>query len=257
MKRKRIMRRKKGRVLITAGCLLLLSAGLLTAYNLYDEQRATQQAQEAFDQLEMLVLPQRQQFAPVGQQFAPIEVELQLPEFAQQPVQVVTAALPEVERVEADEIVVIPEVEIPDYVLNPKMEMPVVRYENEEYIGLLEIPALGLKLPIMSEWSYSRLKKSPCRYTGSAYLDNLVLSAHNYESHFGRLKELDEGERIVFTDTDGNRFNYEVVFIETLKPTAIRAMTSSEYDLTLFTCTVGGKSRVTVRCDRVEDGWTW
>lgn len=29
-------------------------------------------------------------------------------------------------------------------------------------------------------------------------------------------------------------------------------MTSGHWDLTLFTCTVGGASRVTLRCDRVE-----
>ena len=29
-------------------------------------------------------------------------------------------------------------------------------------------------------------------------------------------------------------------------------MTAGDFDLTLFTCTYGGKSRVTLRCDRVE-----
>ena len=34
--------------------------------------------------------------------------------------------------------------------------------------------------------------------------------------------------------------------------TAVEEMTAGEYDLTLFTCTYGGQSRVTVRCDREE-----
>lgn len=50
----------------------------------------------------------------------------------------------------------------------------------------------------------------------------------------------------------GNVFRYEVAESETLMPAAIQEMTGSGYDLTLFTCTVGGKSRFTVRCDRVE-----
>jgi len=41
--------------------------------------------------------------------------------------------------------------------------------------------------------------------------------------------------------------------VETLMPTDIKEMTSGEFDLTLFTCTVGGQYRVTVRCDRVDE----
>ena len=55
---------------------------------------------------------------------------------------------------------------------------------------------------------------------------------------------------------DGNRFAYQVVVRETLEPTAIDEMQSEEdgaWDLTLFTCTIGGQSRVTVRCVQVEE----
>jgi len=41
--------------------------------------------------------------------------------------------------------------------------------------------------------------------------------------------------------------------VETLQPTAVEEMCSGDWDLTLFTCTLGGKFRVTVRCDRVEE----
>ena len=51
---------------------------------------------------------------------------------------------------------------------------------------------------------------------------------------------------------DGNVFRYEVVELETLMPTAIEEMTSGDWDLTLFTCTIGGGSRVTVRCELAE-----
>lgn len=45
---------------------------------------------------------------------------------------------------------------------------------------------------------------------------------------------------------------YEVIEIVILSPTDVTAMIESEYDLTLFTCTVGGEYRVTVRCNRYE-----
>ena len=46
--------------------------------------------------------------------------------------------------------------------------------------------------------------------------------------------------------------SYEVVEVDILNPTAIEEMTDSGFDLTLFTCTYGGQSRVTVRCNTVS-----
>ena len=141
--------------------------------------------------------------------------------------------------------------EIPDYILNPDMEMPVETIDGRDFIGTLEIPSLNLNLPIISQWSYGNLRVAPCRYDGSAYKNNMILAAHNYPSHFGNLKYLKEGEYVIFTDADGNKFTYTAVVRETLMPTAVNEMLSKEeddWDLTLFTCTVGGRSRVVVRC---------
>lgn len=151
---------------------------------------------------------------------------------------------------------VLREGEIPDYILNPDMEMPVETIDGLDYIGTLEIPSLDLVLPVLSEWNYPNLRVAPCRYVGSAYQGNLIIAAHNYPSHFGNLKHLQEGEIVRFTDVDGNRFTYKVVVRETLEPAAIEEMQSEEegaWDLTLFTCTIGGQSRVTVRCVQVEE----
>lgn len=139
--------------------------------------------------------------------------------------------------------------EVPDYQLNPNMEMPTITIDGLEYIGVLSVPTRDLNLPIISNWSYPNLKKSPCRYSGSVYTNNLVLAAHNYSSHFGNLKKFNIGEEVVFTDVDGNAFHYRVAELETLQPTAVEQMKSGNWDLTLFTCTVGGSYRVTVRCE--------
>lgn len=141
---------------------------------------------------------------------------------------------------------------IPDYVLFPEMEMPVRKIGERYYIGILEIPTLGLTLPVTEEWSYPNLKTSPCRYAGSAYLDNFVIAAHNYNSHFGKIHNLYPGEQILFTDVDGNQFRYEVRDIEVMQPTEIAEMTSGEYALTLFTCTYDGRSRVALRCEKIN-----
>ncbi len=140
--------------------------------------------------------------------------------------------------------------EIPDYVLNPDMDMPAAKIDDKRYIGILEIPYLGLELPVAGELSYPNLRKSPCRYKGSAYTDDMIIAAHNYQSNFGRLKNLHPGSSVRFIDIDGNIFDYTTIQTETLNSTAVEEMDAGDWDLTLFTCTIGGKTRVTVRCIR-------
>ena len=143
---------------------------------------------------------------------------------------------------------------IPDYLLDPNREMPTVEVNGHRYIGTLEIPAIDLDLPIQSTWSYPQMKVSPCRYTGSVYLGSLVICGHNYVTHFGRLKNLQPGDEVIFTDADDNVFRYEAVEMATLQPTAIEEMTTEgDWDLTLFTCTLGGKARLTVRCISLDE----
>ena len=140
----------------------------------------------------------------------------------------------------------------PDYLRFPDMEMPMVAVEEQKYIGTLQIPRLGLELPVISEWSEEALKTAPCRYQGSAYSGRLIVMAHNYDSHFGRLHKLRPEDDVSFTDIEGNLFTYEVVDLEEIPGTDVESMLAGEWDLTLFTCTYGGQKRVTVRCVSVE-----
>ena len=131
-------------------------------------------------------------------------------------------------------------------------ELPVVELDGYEYVGYVEIPALEVELPVMADWDYDRLKIAPCRQFGSSRTDDLVIAAHNYQTHFGRLKELQEGDTVRFTDMEGIVNTYAVSKCETLQPTEVDAVQNSGYDLVLYTCTLGGRTRVTVFCDRVE-----
>ena len=131
-------------------------------------------------------------------------------------------------------------------------ELPVVEIDGNEYVGEISIPAIGIDLPVMSEWSYPRLKIAPCRQFGSSRTDDLVIAAHNYESHFGKLSSLSEGDSVIFTDMDGIVNNYVVSKIEVLDPHSVEEVEHSGYALVLYTCTYGGKTRVTVFCERAS-----
>ena len=149
---------------------------------------------------------------------------------------------------------------IPDYLLNPDMDMPEYTLKSlgdVACIGILEIPALNLELPVISSWSYSSLRLAPCRYSGSAYKGDLVIAARNYQSHFGGLRTLPEGSEVFFTDAVGNRFSYYVAVTEALTPWSVDDMTSGEWPLTLFTCTLDSQNRVTVRCEYSEAMENW
>lgn len=211
--------KRKGTKMIVLGLLLVAAALLITVQNLWESRQAENNALELVDRLDDIISSLYSE--NVEETFFTGEVML--------------------------------EEMIPDYILNPDMEMPTESIDGNEYIGILGIGSLGLRLPVMSGWSYLKLKTAPCRYAGSVYTGNLVIAAHNYTSHFGKLKNLHIGDEITFTDMDGNCFCYEVLELEILMSTAIDEMISGDWDMTLFTCSIGGKNRVAARCVLVEE----
>lgn len=212
---------KKGNLFTGLGLLLIVAALFLTGYNLWDDYRAGRTSQEVVEEVVQLI--------------------------SEESVEATESALSIIEETQTAEKV------IPKYVNDPMMEMPEKEINGQMYIGVVEIPKLELELPIISEWNDERLKISPCRYVGSAYLNNLILSGHSYKNHFRYIRKLTEGDRVIFTDMDGNRFVYEVILQDVIMAEDVEGMLAGEWDLTLFTCTPGGKSRNTVRCQLVEE----
>lgn len=139
----------------------------------------------------------------------------------------------------------------------PDMKMPTTEVNGYNYIGILEIPELNIKLPVMEDWDYNKLNISPCCYYGTAYKNDLVIAGHNYYSHFGGLSQLSIGSDVIFTDIDGNTFNYNVLWTEIIQPDQsdqmIEEKNNDQWDLTLFTCTISGSTRYTVRCAKSND----
>lgn len=209
------MRKKISIVCMTLGVLLLAAAISLAVYNRYEENRAAEASER--------VLPLLRQAIEANSHAEPPKPENITPGPAE----------PE------------PEETAPD-------RMTVVEIDGYGYIGYLSIPALELELPVMSEWDYTRLKTAPCRYYGSVKTDNMVIAAHNYSRHFGRLSQLKPGDTVRFTDMEGVVYDYTVGTLETLPPTATEEMIQGDWALSLYTCTYGGKKRVTVRCEHAE-----
>ena len=204
------MAQKIGKICMVLGALLILGSVALLGYNQWDANRADQASQEALGKLEETLNET-------------------------------------ITEQQAESVVLQPE-------LDPEQEMTATEIDGWEYIGYLSIPSIGRELPVMSQWSYAGLKVAPGRYSGSTYADNMVVCAHNYAKHFSPIKWLALGTEVYFTDMDGLRWSYEVTNVETIQPTDIEKMITADdqddWDLTLFTCTTGGRARCAVRCKR-------
>lgn len=129
----------------------------------------------------------------------------------------------------------------------------VLNISGYDYIGVINIPSLNIKLPIMRETDYDRLAISPCKYYGNITTNDLVLCAHDYVNQFGKISNLKEDDIVIITDVLGNNYVYKVVLTEELNPTDITNMIDSPFDLTLYTCSYGALKRITVRCNRIYD----
>ena len=207
------------------GLLLGAAALFLAVYTLWGEYQAKVQAEAALnlvaEYIEVGVITETEQSA-----------------------EVVTETEPE-------------EVPVPEFLHDPTMEMPEELIDGQRYIGVVEIPDLGLTLPIISEWSDAKLKISPCRYVGSAYTNDMILSGHSYVNHFRYIRKLERGAEIIFTDMAGTRFVYEVSDTEVIDASGVERMLSGEWDMSLFTCTTNGSARHTVRCKLVPEKNSW
>ena len=164
-----------------------------------------------------------------------------------------TAAVTLVEEIQSSQVEILEVEDTTPAAQEKGQTVQVAELDGAYYMGVLTIPKLERLLPVQSDWSMSKLQKTPCRYSGSVAEGELVIAAHNYKKHFGGLASLSQGDSIVFTDLAGNQTFYEVEEIYTVEATDIEGMVNSGYDLSLFTCNYGGKARVTVRCMRTVE----
>ena len=124
--------------------------------------------------------------------------------------------------------------------------------DGEFYIGMLTIPKLGLELPVTRDYSEANMGIAPSRWKGTLAGRDLMICGHNYSGFFLDLDKLGAGDQIIFTNLRGRQFFFTVGWTEIVSGWDTSAMLSGSdsWDLTVFTCTWSGWSRVTVRAVR-------
>lgn len=206
-----------GTVCVVLGVILILSALVVIAFNLWQEDMSGANADLAMEQLLVQMPEDTVPATPDLPQLPPV-----LPEKGE------------------------PFVE-PEFRL-----MPEIQVDGISYVGYLSIPALKLELPVISESTEENLEIAPCRFFGTVYQKNFVIGGHRYRRHFRKLSTLGYGERLSFTDVEGKVYIYEVAECEVLEPNEAEYLCTGDWDLSLFTCTPGGMTRVVLRCLRVN-----
>lgn len=216
--------------MILVGVLLVLASVGLVSYNTYDSARAGMESDRVLDELEDLI------------QRNPIPVPTHI--------QYIDVDADGNESVRDELVYVSPD----DETQTVGQTIPTVQVDEWKYIGVLQIPSLRLTLPVLHKWDYSRLRIAPCRYYGSVYKHNLVIAGHNYSVHFSPVRSIRLGADVYFTDVYGTRYHYRVSKTETVQPDQVSYMvtTNGEWELTLFTCNLGGATRFACRCQLIE-----
>lgn len=217
-----------GKIMVISGILLILSAVLLCLHNYKESEDAFKYSQAALSELKNLIpeIPE--------ENVSTIENELGFEiksgdnvfdEFDEK--------YKEEKNIPAEQV-----------------EMPSVQLDGRYYCGYITLTSLGIELPVLNGWNYTNLNIAPCCYEGSPQTHDFIIAAHNYNSHFGQIHYLGEGDEIVFTDISGEKYRYTVMYTEYIDGYNADQMSEnkdSSWDLTLFTCTLNGQSRVTVR----------
>lgn len=127
-------------------------------------------------------------------------------------------------------------------------------YGNFFVVGIIEIPKLDLKYPILSEVSQDLLKISPCRFYGPFpnQIGNLCIAAHNYDDDrfFGNIHRLNTGDVINIYDSNDNMVSYFVYDEYEIKEndfSCTSQSTDGKKEITLVTCNNITKNRFIVK----------
>ena len=138
---------------------------------------------------------------------------------------------------------------------NNKVEM---EYKGYQVVGIIEIPKINIKYPILSETNEDSIQYSITKFAGEDInsIGNFVVAGHNYldGSMFGKVKQLEIGDEIKLTDLYNNTISYEIFDIYSVNPndtSVIKSVKEDSREVTLITCTKGHIERLITRAREI------
>lgn len=126
-------------------------------------------------------------------------------------------------------------------------------YKGLPMAGIIEIPAIGIKYPVIAEETRKSIEVAVAILVGPGLnkIGNTTIAGHNFKNgtFFSNNKKLEKGDKIYITDLSGQRIEYTIYSKYTTTPqdgSYINRDTEGRRELTLITCTDNIKSRLII-----------
>lgn len=133
-----------------------------------------------------------------------------------------------------------------------------IKLDGYDVEGIIEIPKIDIKYPIVSTTSDEAMKIAITKFWGDGIneIGNYCMAGHNYKNGtmFGKTKYLNIGDTIKMTDLNLNTVEYKVFKIYTIDPddvTCIESVEANTREITLITCTNGHKNRLIIKAREI------
>lgn len=131
----------------------------------------------------------------------------------------------------------------PDSYGNGRDPLPVMSVNGVDVVGAIEIPSLGLRAPVTDK---SVRKKYFARWAGGSPVKGRLRIMGGRNDVFSRITKGEPGEKVIFTDIDGVRYEYTITTQFHLKDWA-----EADYDLMLC-YKVDSDTKFVLGCTRAD-----
>ena len=124
--------------------------------------------------------------------------------------------------------------------------------------GIIEIPSIELKYPIINKTNDETMKISVTKFWGGTINEegNYTIVGHNNldGTMFGKVKKLQKGDTIKLTNLYGETIEYRIFDIYVIDPNDVsctQIVEEGTKEVTLITCTNGRKNRLVTKARKI------
>ena len=136
--------------------------------------------------------------------------------------------------------------------------LPELEFKGYRVEGIIEIPKINIKYPIIDHTNEETMKVSITKFWGpqANEIGNYTVAGHNNKdgTMFGKTKYLQIGDKIRLTNLKNETIEYEIFKIYSIDPDDVSCVESVENgtrEITLITCTNGHKNRLVTKARQI------
>ena len=136
--------------------------------------------------------------------------------------------------------------------------LPELEFKGYKVEGIIEIPKINIKYPIIDHTNEETMKVSITKFWGpqANEIGNYTVAGHNNKdgTMFGKTKYLQIGDKIRLTNLRNETIKYEIFKIYSIEPDdveCVERVQSGTREITLITCTNGHKNRLVTKARQI------